>query len=40
MPREYKPLINSQIPQDFRVAFVKDSKYPKGVKGSKASGEP
>merc|ERR1712146_156405 len=37
---EYKPIISSQIPQDFRVGFVKDSNYPGGVKGSKASGEP
>jgi xanthine dehydrogenase molybdopterin-binding subunit B len=36
----YKPVIASQIPRDFRVEFVKDSNYPRGVKGSKASGEP
>ena len=37
---EYKPPLALDIPRDFRVEFLKDSKFPGGVKGSKAVGEP
>lgn len=37
---EYKPPAAINIPADFRVAFLKDSPYPKGIGGTKATGEP
>jgi len=37
---EYKPPLNNQIPSDFRVELFKDAPFPKGIKRSKAVGEP
>jgi len=37
---EYKPPLNNQIPSDFRIELMKDSPFPKGVKRSKAVGDP
>lgn len=37
---EYKPPSAMCTPQQFNVAFLKDSPFPKGVLSSKASGEP
>jgi len=36
----YKPPLAVNIPLDFRVEFLKDSNFPKGVFGCKAVGEP
>jgi xanthine dehydrogenase molybdopterin-binding subunit B len=37
---QYKPTLATNIPRDFRVAFLKDSPYSAGVMRSKAVGEP
>ena len=37
---EYKPILANQIPTTFNVEFLKDSAFPHGIKGSKATGEP
>jgi len=37
---EYKPPAAKDIPQDFRVTLLKDSKNPNGILSSKATGEP
>eukprot|EP00088_Acartia_fossae_P062944 TRINITY_DN763_c0_g1_i1.p1 TRINITY_DN763_c0_g1~~TRINITY_DN763_c0_g1_i1.p1 ORF type:complete len:254 (+),score=89.87 TRINITY_DN763_c0_g1_i1:1-762(+) len=37
---EYKPPAAKDIPEDFRVTLMKNSRNPKGVLSSKATGEP
>lgn len=37
---EYKPPAAKDIPQNFNVTLMKNSRNPKGVLGSKATGEP
>jgi len=37
---EYKPPCSHDVPQDFRLAFVKNSNFPSGVMNQKAIGEP
>ena len=37
---EYKPPCSADVPLDFRVRFLQDSAFLKGVLSSKASGEP
>ena len=37
---EYKPPLYNDIPEEFNIELLKDSPNPKGVRSSKAVGEP